>query len=313
MSMQKDFRLPLISFSMRLKNMLAQHQLRLKAKSGFFKTVPARNLCDILFSVIFSGKPRTRTVRGKIPTRVVLGVPIAVVSLKEISSVVVKLIETSGKKSFFYVDAHHFDIANRDPAYKRILQKATFVHAAGVGPVLASRILGLPLPERIPTPDFIGEVFARAIEKKWSFYLLGGEEGIAERAAENLRKKFPKLKIVGSHHGYFNNDKAIVEKINQASPNIILVGMGAPRQETWIVDNIERVDASTFWAVGALFDVLSGKRKIAPKWVQSLGLEWAFRLMQEPRRLWKRYLFGNSRFLLTVFQEKEFFSRKSSR
>jgi len=284
----------------------------LKAKSGFFKTVPASDLCDILFGVISSGKPRTNLVRGKIPTRTVLGIPVAALRLKEISSVIVKLIETSGKKTFFYVDANHFNIANKDSSYKKILQRATFVHASGIGPVLASRILNRPLPERTPTPDFIEEIFVKASKKKWSFYLLGGEEDIIRKAVENIQKRFPDLVIAGYHHGFFANNNKIVEEINRVKPAIILVGMGPPKQEIWIEENKDKINAKVFWAVGALFDILSGKRKRAPKWMQEIGLEWVYRVGQEPKRLWKRYLLGNIVFLFSVLRKREFFSRRTN-
>jgi len=259
-----------------------------------------------------SGKPRTRTVRGKIPTKTVLGIPIVALRLKEISSVVVKLIETSGKKTFFYVNAHCLNIAGKDHVYKKILQRGTLVYADGMGPILASRILGRPLLERTSAPDFIEEIFDIAQEKKWSFYLLGGEADVVQKAAKFLQKKFPRLKIAGYSPGFFAGNNEIIEKINRAKPDIVLVGIGTPRQEKWIADNINRVNADTFWAVGGLFDFFSGKRKRAPIWVQRLGFEWAFRLAQEPRRLWKRYLFGNIHFLLTVFGETKFFSQKTS-
>jgi len=251
-------------------------------------------------------------VRGKIPTRIVLGIPIVALRLKDISSVVIKLIETSGKKSFFYVDAHHFNIANKDSSYKKILQTATFVHASGMGPVLASRILNNPLPERTPTPDFIEEIFVKASKKKWSFYLLGGEEDITRRAVEKIKKRFPDLVIAGYHHGFFTKDSVVVEKINRAKPDIVLVGMGPPKQEKWIEENKDKINARIFWGVGALFDVLSGKRKRAPVWMQRIGLEWVYRIGQEPGRLWKRYIFGNIAFLFIVLQEKGVFSRKNS-
>lgn len=251
--------------------------------------------------------------RGKIPTKMVLGIPIAALRLKEISFVIARLIETSGKKTFFYVNAHCLNIAGKDPVYKKILQGATLVYSGGMGPILASRILGRPLLDRTPTPDFISDVFVRAQRNKWSFYLLGGEENVARKAAENLWKRFPGLAIVGYHSGFFTNNNEIIKKINRVKPDIILVGVGTPRQEKWIADNIDKVNAKVFWAVGALFDILSGKRKRAPKWMQRLGFEWAFRLLQEPRRLWKRYIFGNIGFLLTVFREREHFSHKSGR
>jgi len=241
---------------------------------------------------------------GKTPTKIILGIPIAALRLKEIPSFIARLIEEKGKKTFFYVDANHFNIAERDPLYKKILQEGTFVHASGMGPIFASRMLGQSLPERTPTPDFIYEFFAKGEDKNWSIYLLGGEEHVAEKATENLRRRLTKLRIVGYNHGFFKNNNQIVEKINKANPDIILVGMGPPIQEKWISENIDKVNAKTFWAVGALFDVLSGKRKRAPVWMQNLGFEWAFRLLQEPKRLWRRYLFGNIIFLFTVLRKR---------
>lgn len=247
----------------------------------------------------------------KIPKKIILGVPIAALSLKEISSVVASLIEEGGKKTFFYVNVHGLNIVKRDSLYKKILQRATLVFADGIGLSLASRMLGRPL-ERTPTPNLISEVFAIAMRKKWSFYLLGGEKNVIEKAAENLRKRLSDLTIVGYHHGFFTKNSEIVEKINKAKPDIVLVGMGTPRQEKWISQNENKIDARVFWAVGALFDILSGKRKRSPKWMQKLGFEWAFRILQEPRRLWKRYLFGNIVFLLTVLRERELSSHKTS-
>jgi len=248
----------------------------------------------------------------KILTVVIFGIPIAAVSLDQISLIIISLIKSRKKSDFFYVNAHCLNIANKDKEYKRILQKATLVYSGGFGPVLASRILGRPLYERTPTPDFIENIFLIAQKKNWSIYLLGGEHGIAGKAAANLKKRFPYLVIAGYHHGFFRKNSKIIEKINRAKPDIVLVGMGTPRQERWIADNMDTVKSRVFWAVGALFDILSDKRKRAPKWMQELGLEWAFRLLQEPRRLWRRYVFGNIRFVINVLGQSTFF-RKTSR
>lgn len=259
---------------------------------------------------------------GIIPKKIVLGVPIAALRLKEISSAIVSLIEKGGKsrtrtvrdkKTIFYVNAHCLSIANKDSVYKKILQRATLVYADGIGPIVASKILGRPLPERTSAPDFIDEIFSVAETKKWSLFLLGNEDNVVRKATENIKKKFPMLIIAGYHGGFFTNNNEIVKEINLAKPNIVLVGMGTPRQEKWIMNNVDKVNAGTFWAVGGLFDFLSGNRKRASLWIQRLGFEWAFRLVQEPRRLWKRYLFGNVIFLFSVLRERGLFSRKTGR
>jgi len=239
------------------------------------------------------------------PSRVILGVPIAAITLSEISHLITNLIGSKRKKTFFYVNAYCLNIANRDEKYKRILQKAFLVYPGGFGPVLASKILGQPLPERTPTPDFIFDVLAIAKERKWSIYLLGGEEHVAKKASEKLKEKFPNLLIVGYHSGHFTKreEKVIIGQLNSKKPTILLVGMGTPRQEKWIAENIDNVDAKVFWAVGALFDFISGRLKRAPFWMQRMGLEWLFRLFQEPTRLWKRYLLGNIEFIYLVLKE----------
>lgn len=249
---------------------------------------------------------------GEIPTRAVLGIPIVCLELREISNTVINLITEPGKKTFFYVNGHCLNIANRDPVYRKILQGADLVYADGMGPILASKILGRPLLERTPTPDFIGKVFTVAIKKKWSIYLLGGEGEVVKKAQENLQKRFKRLQIAGYHHGFFKKNEQIIKQINRAGADIILVGMGTPRQEKWIAQNKNKVNAKAFWAVGALFEIFSNKRKRAPKWMQQIGLEWTFRLIQDPKRLWRRYLLGNITFLLTVFGERAVFFRKSS-
>lgn len=242
-----------------------------------------------------------------IPKKIILSVPIASVRLSEIASVVISEIESEvNKKTFFYVNAHCLNLANKDLRYRRILQQATLVYPGGFGPVLASRILGKGLPERTPTPDFIDKVFKLAEEKKWSFYFLGAREHSLSKALQKLKTKFPKLKIVGFHHGYFDKSEEgrIISDINRKRPTVLIVGMGSPKQEKWIDDNLTKLDIKVFWAVGALFDIISGRLARAPVWMQMMGLEWLFRLFQEPKRLWKRYIVGNLEFLRTVLVEK---------
>jgi len=232
----------------------------------------------------------------------IFGVPIIPASLTEIPQLIVSLIENGKKRTFFYVNAHCLNIAYKNPEYKSILQKASLVYSGGIGPVLASRLLGKPLPERAPTPDFIEKVFHTAEKKGWSIYLLGTKTKSLKRAVGKLKDKFPRLTIVGYHHGYFNKneEKEIINDINSKQPTILIVGMGTPRQEKFISDNMNKINSSVFWAVGALFDVISGELPRAPLWIQNLKMEWLFRLFQEPRRLWKRYIIGNTFFIIRV-------------
>jgi exopolysaccharide biosynthesis WecB/TagA/CpsF family protein len=133
--------------------------------------------------------------------------------------------------------------------------------------------------------------------------LLGSESGVARLAAEKLLARFPKLRIVGAESGFFdeNEEKALIERIRAASPDILVVGMSVPRQELWIKRHIDTLSVPVCWGVGALLEFVSGRTKRAPSWMRNCGLEWLYRLVLEPARLWRRYLLGNVQFALRVF------------
>lgn len=235
----------------------------------------------------------------------VFNIPIAQVTIKSITNLITSYISDKHKKTFFYVNAHCINIATKDSDYQKILQQADLVYSGGYGPVLASKILNSHLLERTPTPDFIDKIFTEGEIKKWSFYFIGSKKMPLEKAVRIIKAKFPNLNLKGYHHGYFSEQEGndLIRDINIKKPTILIVGMGTPKQEKWIANNINRVDAKIFWAVGAMFDVLSGSLPRAPKWMQFIGLEWLFRLFQEPRRLWKRYTLGNLYFVYLIFKE----------
>jgi len=118
-----------------------------------------------------------------------------------------------------------------------------------------------------------------------------------------LRERFPGLEIAGYQHGYSEDDQEVIDKINQAAPDILFIGLGFPKQEKWISKHLEDLDIKVAVCIGGVFDVISGKTKRAPRWMQDACLEWLWRLIQEPRRLWKRYLFGNSQFIFLVIKQ----------
>ncbi len=235
--------------------------------------------------------------------RNILEIPIWAITRKEIPQQIAYKIESFEKQTFMYVNAHCLNTASHNIEYREILKRASMVYSGGIGPVLASRILGQPLPERSPTPDFIEDVFDIVQRKNWSIYLLGTKEKSLKLFIKKIKQKFPHLNICGFHNGYFNSvdEEKIIKEINFLKPTILIVGMGTPRQEKWVYDNLDKVDAKAFWVVGALFDVMAGALPRAPKWIQNVGLEWLFRFLQEPKRLWKRYLIGNAVFLHSIF------------
>lgn len=155
--------------------------------------------------------------------------------------------------------------------------------------------MGKPLePEhRVTYVDWVRPLMAEAKRQGWRIFHLGGKPGVAERAAEKLRSEFPGL-LLQTHHGYFDmagkENKDILEKINAFRPHVLMVGMGMPRQEHWVLDNLEHLGVNAILTAGACFDYVAGAIPTPPRWMGRLGLEWAYRLFSEPRRLWRRYL-----------------------
>lgn len=236
-------------------------------------------------------------------TRTIMGISIAAVPLSHIASLIASFIESPGKKTIFGVNAYSFNIAYGDHEYRRILEKATFVYPEGYGTYLASKILRQPLIAKTTLMDFIYELLALAQTKRWSIYLLGGKKDVLKNASDKLKERYPTLQILGYHHGYFSkrDEEVIINRINRLRPKIVLVAMGSPKQEKWIAKNINKLDAKAFLGIGGSIDIIAGAVSRAPKWMHENGLEWVFRLVQEPERLWKRYLIGNIIFLYRIF------------
>ena len=188
-----------------------------------------------------------------------------------------------------------------------MLNSAELLLPDGIGVIYASRILGSPLPERIAGID-MGEYLLRlAAERSLKVYLLGARPGVAELAAANLIKTFPKLIICGTHHGYFNKNGAynshLLSEINSAAPDILIVCFGAPAQEKWIYDNKHSLNSVRIIAgLGGSLDVWSGKVSRAPRIMQKLSLEWVWRIFRQPKRI--TFLFKIPIFLLAVYMQK---------
>ena len=206
-----------------------------------------------------------------------------------------------------YVNAHVLNQSQANPALRSALEGADLVYCDGYGVRLAARALEADVPHRMTGADWIWGLAALCTTAGQSVYLLGSEPGVASEAARRLRRRFPHLEIAGTHHGYFEADSAhadrVVEDINARRPDIVLVGMGSPKQELWIEHNAHRLDAGVLWSVGALFDYVSGRTPRAPAWMSDNGLEWIFRLAVEPQRMWRRYLLGNPVFVSRVMAQ----------
>ncbi|MEX2092862.1 MAG: WecB/TagA/CpsF family glycosyltransferase, partial [Pirellulales bacterium] len=155
---------------------------------------------------------------------------------------------------------------------------------------------------------WIWQLAELADQKGYRVFFLGGEPGVAAEAAKNIQRRFPRLKFVGTHHGYFKKTgeetEQVIAAINQARPDILVLGFGMPVQEKWLRDNWNNVEAHVFLTGGAVFDYASGRASRAPAWMIRFNLEWLYRFMQEPKRLFIRYFWGNPYFMCKVLLEK---------
>jgi N-acetylglucosaminyldiphosphoundecaprenol N-acetyl-beta-D-mannosaminyltransferase len=192
-----------------------------------------------------------------------------------------------------------------DPSYMRVMQEAELLVPDGTGVVWAASFIGKPVKERVTGIELIHELMDRGQREGWRVYLLGTTADTIRAATDRLQERYPNIHIVGVRDGYFGDeeDDRVIEEIVKAEPDILLVGRAANNQEPWIGKYKHRLNIPVMMGVGGSFDVISGKLKRAPKIVQRLGLEWLFRLIQEPYR-YKRMLIL-PKFALKVIRDKE--------
>mgnify|MGYP000427220215 FL=1 len=177
--------------------------------------------------------------------------------------------------------------AQRDPELKDILNNSDLLIADGAGVVLASKILGKPLKEKVSGIDLVKRILENAKNRPTSFFILGAKPGVAETAAKNIEAQYPGAVIKGCQHGYFSEDEeeSIIKKINNSGAEILLVGLGAPKQEKWIHRNAPKLNCRVAIGVGGTIDVFAGTASLAPEFMRRAGLEWLYRLIKEPWRL----------------------------
>jgi N-acetylglucosaminyldiphosphoundecaprenol N-acetyl-beta-D-mannosaminyltransferase len=236
----------------------------------------------------------------------VLGVPVSVVDRPTLTRILGSLPNGQRQGWLSYVNINAVNLAQEIPWFKDFLRQSLLTYCDGEGVRLGSRIIGTPLPERIVLTEWIYDVCLVAEEQHWKIFLLGSTSSVLERTLPVLQSKYPTLNVVGSHHGYFSprENDTVVTMINKTHPDLLIVAMGMPKQERWILDNIHALNVPLMMNAGSCFDYVSGVRPRCPGWMGHVGLEWLYRLVQEPRRLWKRYLLGNPLFLLRVIRAR---------
>lgn len=206
------------------------------------------------------------------------------------------------KTRIFFINAHCFNIAQKNRIYAGQINDAEIVLNDGIGVELGAKLFDIELKENLNGTDFTPEVLkiSQTLEKK--VFLLGGKQGVAKKAKEKLQNDFPGLRIIGYSDGYFEDSNRLIAEINSLEPDVLLVGMGVPLQENWITANFDKLNATVIMAVGAFLDFASGTVMRAPIVFRKLRIEWVFRLFKEPQRMWKRYMVGNAVFFINILK-----------
>lgn len=198
--------------------------------------------------------------------------------------------------------------AQRDPCFKEILHSTDAVVPDGTPLVWLGRRAGYHLPRRVYGPDLMLAFCEKTQSQSYRHFFYGGEPGVAEQLANSLKRRFLSLQIAGTLSPPFRpsskeEDEEIVAMISRAAADVLWVGLGTPKQERWMHEHKNRLNVPVMVGVGAAFDMLSGRRRQAPRWMREHGLEWLFRLCQEPRRLWRRYLIYGTEFVAWIILE----------
>lgn len=234
------------------------------------------------------------------------GLDILVANMEQTVQLVEERIHTKKPTHLLGVNADKINEMGSDKKFDDIVKNAEIINADGASVVIASRFLRQPLPERVSGIDLMQELLKVSEEKNFSVYFLGAKQEIVSKMVKNFAMEYPNLNVSGYRNGYFERDdwENIANEIKQRNPDIIFVGITSPIKE-YLIDFLMKQDInSIFMGVGGSFDVLSGKIKRAPVWMQKTSLEWLFRVLQEPRRLFNRYFLGNTKFMLTVVKAK---------
>jgi N-acetylglucosaminyldiphosphoundecaprenol N-acetyl-beta-D-mannosaminyltransferase len=228
-----------------------------------------------------------------------LGLPLHKVALWPLISWLDGEIQAGNRRVLLGLYASCVPVALQDAHYRADLEAADLVYADGMGVVWGSGLLGDRVPEKMATTDMLPPIAALAAAKGYRVYLLGGAPGIADRTAERLQQTHQGLIIAGTHHGYFDprQPEPVLDDVREAKPDILFVGMGVPLQERFVIRHREAFGATAILTCGGLFDVASGRLPRCPAWMTAAGMEWVYRLALEPKRLWRRYLIDNGRYL----------------
>lgn len=237
-----------------------------------------------------------------------LGLPFHAVGVEEVCAFIEGVISRNEKAVALNLNIHCVNLALKYPWLHEFIRGAQLVFCDGDGVRWGLRLLGYSPPPKITYNKWLWQLCEFCEKQQYRIFFLGAKPGVAEEAALRLKEHYPRLQVAGTYHGYFKKEgeenEKVLRAINRVRPDILLVCFGMPSQEEWIRDHWKELNVHVFLKGGAAFDYASGRLTKAPEWMIRWNLEWLFRLLQEPRRLFGRYVFGIPLFFLQVFFEK---------
>ena len=229
----------------------------------------------------------------------ILNTYIDALTMEETISEVEKIIARGVPTQHVVINANKVNLMNEDPELKRIVNECPLINADGISILWAAKVLGLPIKERVTGIDLFLNLVKVASEKGYKIYLFGAKEEVVRKVKKVFEEEYPTLQIVGYRNGYFTeeDEPEIVKNMAESGADMMFVAFSSPKKEYWINKYINQLNIPFVMGVGGSFDVVAGVTERAPKWVQIRGFEWLYRLVQEPRRMWRRYVIGNAQFI----------------
>ncbi|WP_242293000.1 WecB/TagA/CpsF family glycosyltransferase [Bacillus cereus group sp. BfR-BA-01441] len=234
----------------------------------------------------------------------ILGVPFDNITSKKALEKLLEFLKTDKNHLLITPNPEIVMEAQNDKELMKILNEADLVVPDGIGVVLASKLEKNSIKERVPGCDLMFALFNTMKDSNKTVYILGGAPGVAEKAKLNMERKYENIKIIGTHHGYFaeHEEEKIIREIQQLKPDLLMVGLGCPRQEKWIYTNKNRLPVKISAAIGGTIDIMAGTTKRAPRMFQVMGLEWFHRLLEQPKRIFRMKKLPL--FLIAVLKDK---------
>lgn len=235
-----------------------------------------------------------------------LGIPLDNVTMSQAIETLMDWVTQPVQRQVTYINPHCANIACTDPHYLRSILASDFILADGIGMKIAGKLLARPIRQNVNGTDLFPRLCNELQGTGHGIFLLGGKPGVADEVKQWIATQYPGVVVSGTHHGYFSaaEEPQILETIRQSGADLLLVAFGVPKQDVWIHQHLPQTGVKVGMGVGGLFDFYSGRIPRAPIWMREMGLEWLYRLLQEPGRMWKRYIVGNFVFLFRVIRER---------